>query len=55
MSMNVSKIAILNIQGNDYCCIINQISKIEAINLLQKADLNKKVELYKTCFFLYCV
>ena len=42
MSMNLSDIAILNIRGVDYCCIISRISKGEAVNLLQKADLNEK-------------
>ena len=42
MSMNLSGIAILNIQGVDYHCIINRISKGEDINLLQNADLNEK-------------
>ena len=32
MSMNLSDIAILNIHGADYCCIISRISKSEAIN-----------------------
>ena len=27
MSMNLSNIAILNIKGTDYCCIISLISK----------------------------
>ena len=27
MSMNLSNIAILNIKGSDYCCIISGISK----------------------------
>ena len=48
MSMNLSNFDILNIKGADYCCIINKICKSEAVNLLQKADLNKKVERYKT-------
>ena len=39
LSMNLSNIAILNINSVDYCCIINGISKIEAINLLKHADL----------------
>ena len=39
MSMNLSNIAVLNINNVDYCCIINGISKIEAINLLKYADL----------------
>ena len=33
MSMNLSDIAILNIKGFDYCCIISRISKSKAINL----------------------
>ena len=33
MSINLSNIAILNIKGSDYCCIISGISKNEAINL----------------------
>ena len=33
MSMNLSSIALLNIKGSDYCCIISGISKNEAINL----------------------
>ena len=42
MSMNLSCIAILNIKGCDYRCIISLISKNEAINLMQNADLTKK-------------
>ena len=40
--MNLSDIAILNIKGTDYRCIINKISKKEAINLLQNADCTEK-------------
>ena len=42
MSMNLSDIAILNINCVNYRCIIILIRKSEAINLLQKADLNEK-------------
>ena len=42
MSMKLSNITILNIKGLDYCCIISGISKNEAINLMQNADLTKK-------------
>ena len=42
MSINFSDIAILNIKGSDYCCSISLISKNEAINLLQNADLTEK-------------
>ena len=46
-SMNLSGIAILNIKSTDYRCIINGISKCEAINLMQNADLTKKLEHFK--------
>ena len=42
MSMNLGDIAILNIKDADYRCIINGVSKSEAVNLLQKACLNEK-------------
>ena len=42
MSVNLSDIAILNIESSDHCCIISLISKNEAIDLLQNADLTEK-------------
>ena len=42
ISINLSDIAILNIKGSYYCCIISLISKNQAINLLQNADLTEK-------------
>ena len=43
MSINLSIIAILNIKGSDYCCIISLISKSEAIKKsLQNADMTEK-------------
>ena len=42
MSVNLSDIAIVNIKGSDYLCIISLISKNEAINLMQNSDLTKK-------------
>ena len=44
MPMNLSDIAILNIKSDDYRCIISEISKNEAINLMQNADLTEKSE-----------
>ena len=41
-SLNLSDIAILNIKGSDYRCIISLISKNETINLLQNANLTEK-------------
>ena len=43
--MNLRDIAILN-KDSDYHCIISLISKNEAINLMQNADLTKKAEHY---------
>ena len=40
--MNLSDIAILNIKDSDYRCIISEISKNEAINLMQNAALTEK-------------
>ena len=42
MSMNLSSISVLNVNGADYRCIITRIRKSEAVNLLQKADLKNK-------------
>ena len=42
ISINLSNIAILDIKGSDYCCIISLISKNEAINVMQNADLIEK-------------
>ena len=42
MSMNLSDIAILNIKNCNYRCIISLISKNEAINVIQNADLTEK-------------
>ena len=41
MSINLINIAILNIKGSDYRCIINLIRKNEAIFLMRNADLTK--------------
>ena len=43
MSLNISDIAILNIKGSYYRCIISGISENEAIKLMQKPNLTKKV------------
>ena len=42
MSVNLSDISILNIKGSDYHFIISLISKNEAINMMQNADLAEK-------------
>ena len=42
MSINLSNIAILNIKGSDYHCVISLISKNEAIKLMQNVDLTEK-------------
>ena len=45
--MNLSDIAILNIKGSDYHCIISRISKSQAIKLLQNIDLTEKRNIIK--------
>ena len=40
--MKLSNIAVLSINGADYCCIITGISKSEAINLMQNIFLSEK-------------
>ena len=53
MSLNISHIAILNIKGSDYCCIISLISKNETINLMENADLTKgKLIKHKKIIFI---
>ena len=42
MSVNLKDTANLNINYADYCCIINGISKCEAVNLLQHDNLTKE-------------
>ena len=42
MSINFSDIAILNIKGSDYHCIISLISKNETTSLTQNVDLTEK-------------
>ena len=51
--MNLSDIAISNINGADYRCIINEISKNEAINLLKYVDLAEKSGTFTNIIF-YC-
>ena len=50
--MNLSDIAILNIESATYCCIISGISNNEAIIVMQNADLIKKAEYYKAEKFI---
>ena len=42
ISINLNKTAILDINGADYRCIINGISKSGALKLLKNVDLTKK-------------
>ena len=44
MSVNLIDIAVSNIKGSDYPCIITLISKNEAISLMQNANLTEKRE-----------
>ena len=48
MSIDINSIAIFNIHIVDCRCIISRISNSEVLNLLKNAELNKKVDYYKT-------
>ena len=53
--MNPSNVDILNICHVDYHCIIDGISKGEAVNLLENVDLSEKIGSLEKTIFLYCV
>ena len=42
LSLNISDIAIITVKNVDYCCIIHNISKSEAINLLKNSSLKDR-------------
>ena len=50
--MNLTDIAILNVKASDYRYIISLISKNDAINLMQNADLTEKSG-HEQFIFLY--
>ena len=52
MSINPSDTAVLNIKGSDYGCIISLMSKNEATNLMQNADLTEKSGTLKSGIFI---
>ena len=54
--MKFSDIAILNIKGAYYCCIISEISKSEAIMLMQSINVTEKkrnIIKHKNLFITY--
>ena len=51
--MSLSDIAILNIKGADYCCIISGFSKSEAINLMQNINLIQKSRTWENIKFYH--
>ena len=53
MFVNLSDISVLNIKGSDCRCIISLISKNEAINLMQNADLFEKSRALKSIKIYY--
>ena len=40
LCLNISDIALITVKGVDYCCIIHDISKSEAIHLLENSTLD---------------
>ena len=47
MSIKISDIAISNIKGSDYCCIISLISKNEAIKLMKNDPYKKILKIFE--------
>ena len=45
MPMNLSSIAVLNIKGSDYRCIISGIGKNEAIHLMKNTYFTEKIRI----------
>ena len=43
LSVNLSNIAILNVKGSDFCCMISLISENKAINLTENVGLTEKI------------
>ena len=43
LCFNISNIAIITVKGVDYCCIINNIRKFEAIYFLETSVLDDRV------------
>ena len=48
MSMNLSNITILNVDGVDFCCIISGISKSKAVFYSKKLTQTTKFEHFKS-------
>ena len=42
MSMNLIDIALSNIKGANYCCVISRINKSEAVNLMHNIYMTEK-------------
>ena len=58
MSINLNYIGILSINIADSCCLVNEICKSDALNLMQNANLKKKKyhrdkKSYKIFFTIY--
>ena len=47
LCLNLSDIAIITVKNFDYCCVIHDISKSEAIHLLKKFALDDRGNISK--------
>ena len=52
-SVNISNVAIIAVKNVDYCCIIHNISKSEAINLLKNYVLENYGYIYKKYYLSF--
>ena len=56
LSVNISDNTIITVKKNDYCCIIHNISKSEAINLLKNFMLEDRGYIYIYIYiYIYCL
>ena len=53
LCLNISNITIITVKNVDYCCIIHNITKSEAIDLLESVVLEKCI--YKNIVLIFCL
>ena len=55
LCLNISNITIITVKNVDYCCIIHNITKSEAIDLLESVVLEKCECIYKNIALIFCL
>ena len=55
LCLNISNITIITVKNVDYCCIIHNITKSEAIDLLESVVLEKCECIYINIVLIFCL